>query len=629
MAFAITLLQILCCLGLGATVLRLLKIDRDMRTGEHWSIAFAVGFGALGWLVFPLGVFGYLSAEPLAVLLIAGAMAALLLRRPSTFIMMSSLGGVGWGLLVLLGVAFAFDVLEAVAPPADGDTLAYHFAIPKHFLEEGRINFIPQAVEGAVPYGVQMTYVPALVLGGEMALTLWTMLSGWAAAGLLFILCRRHLNFNWSLALTLIYLTTPAVIYGGGSGQVEPRIALFVMVAAWATARALKTGHVRYAILAGFGGGFFAATKYTGLLFASVTGLVHLFQRRWLVHGAAFGVTFIAAGFQWYAWNTIHTGDPVFPMLFQWLGREDLAFWNQAHNLVFKDVYFRSENPWPHSPLSLLLYPFKATLNFAGLIDTGRVGLGPYGLLVLPFAVLGFWRYRDQARGNPLLIYASLAFLFYVLWFFVGGSQRIRHLLPVLPLFLICVTVAAERFTATGTYRKPLIASMAMVVSMQMAVHGIFALNYIKFQVKDQDRQVFLKRNVEAFQAVPWINANLKKSDRILIRHRQLRYYLNIPVFFASPFYQSAVELRRGKTELRSLHRQLRSLDITHLLLSTNNSREDGTYSAPFNLLLRAGCLEERKNFYDKGLVSRTLQTMSAASQRLVVLRLKDKSCTG
>ena len=56
---------------------------------------------------------------------------------------------------------------------------------------------------------------------------------------MLFVLCRRHLGFNWSLAVTLIFLTTPAVIYGGGSGQVETRIALFVMVAAWGTARAL------------------------------------------------------------------------------------------------------------------------------------------------------------------------------------------------------------------------------------------------------------------------------------------------------------------------------------------------------------------------------------------------------
>ncbi|MDA1091607.1 MAG: glycosyltransferase family 39 protein, partial [Proteobacteria bacterium] len=443
MAFAVALLQILCCLGLGAAALRILKIDGDMNAGEHWAIAFAVGFGILGWLIFPLGISGNLSPVLLSALLIVGAVGCLLLWRPGTALTMPSLNIMGWVFLALISVVFVFDFLEAFAPPADADTLAYHFARPKQFLEDGRINFIPQVLEGAVPLGVQMTYVPALALGGELALTLWTMLSGWAAAALLFILCRRHLSLNWSLAVALIYLTTPAVIYGGGGGQVEPRIALFVMVSAWAAARALETGHLRYAVLAGLGGGFFAAAKYTGLLFAGATGGMLLFQRRWFAHGAVFGATLIAVGFQWYAWNAMHTGDPVFPMLFQWLGRDDLAFWNAAHDMVFKENYFRAENPLSHSPLSFFLFPFKATLDSAGLLDAGRVGFGPYGLLILPFAALGFWQYRDRIRRSPLLIYASLTLLFYALWFFFGGSQRIRHLLPVLPLFLICVTVAA------------------------------------------------------------------------------------------------------------------------------------------------------------------------------------------
>jgi hypothetical protein len=446
---------------------------------------------------------------------------------------------------------------------------------------------------------------------------------------LLFVLCRSHLSRNWSLAVTLIFLTTPAVIYGGGSGHVEPRIALFVMVSAWAAVRALETGHFRYAVLAGLGCGFFAAAKYTGLLFAGATGVVLLFRRRWLIRGAVFAAALIVAGFQWYAWNGVHTGDPVFPMLFQWLGRDGLAFWNKAHDIVFKELYFRSENSLSHSPLSLVLFPFKATLDFTSLKDAGRVGFGPYGLLILPFAALGFWRTRDRVRRSPLLIYASLVFLFYALWFFVGGSQRIRHLLPVLPLFLICVTVAAERLTARGTHRAPLMASMAAVVTLQMAIHGVFALNYIKFQVNGGNRQAFLERNVEAFLPVPWINANLKKSDRVLIPFRQLRYYLGIPVFFASSIYQSAVELRPGKTNAWTLYQQLRSRGVTHMLVATINGEGDQSYSAPFSFLHRAGCLEKLKHFYGKKIASRTLPTFKFAPQTLAVLRLKDEGCSG
>jgi hypothetical protein len=626
-ALGVVLLQTLCCLGLGAAALRALKIDADLGIGEHWALSFATGFGVLGWLVFPLGVAGYLSAAPLTALLTAGALAAVLLGRPRAFVPRPSLDALTKVLLALIGVVALFDLMEGIAPPADADSLAYHFAVPKRFLESGRIEFILRAIDGAVPFGIQMTYVPALALGGEKALTLWTMVSGWAPAFVLFVLCRRHLGLNWSLAVTLIFLTTPAVIYGGGSGQVETRIALFVMVTAWATARALETGQSRYAVLAGLGCGFFTAAKYTGLLFASAAGVVVLFQRRWLLHGMVFGFAFLAAGFQWYAWNGLHTGDPVFPMLFQWLGRDDLIFWTKAHDLVFKELYFAGEIQLPQSLLWFFLYPFKATFAYAGLPDAGRVGFGPYGLLLLPFSVLGLWRFRDRIRNSPLMTYALLAFLFYVLWFFFGGSQRIRHLLPVYPLFLICMTAAAVRLTEEKKFWDPLIASAMVVVGLQMAGHGVFALNYIKHLSQGADRQAFLLRNVNGYFAVPWINSHLAPTDKVFIHHRQLKYLLKVPSFFGTSLYQSAVELRPGMITTRAFYRELRSLGITHLLLSAVKEKGLVGYDEPYRLLDQANCLERLKRWEGKGVKSRTLPTLASSAETLDLVRLGGERC--
>ncbi len=620
------LLKVLCCLGLGAATLRLLKIDDGLAGGEHWAIAFATGFGILGWLIFPLGVLGGLSPLPLTALLSAGALAAPLLRRSGSPFTMPKPDATGWVLLALLGLIGMFDLMEGIAPPADADTLAYHFAVPQQFVKAGRIDFILQALNGAVPFGVQMTYIPALALGGELAATLWVMISGWAAAALLFTLSRRHLGFNWSLAVTLIFLTTPAVIYGAGSGQVETRIALFVMVTAWASVRAIETGRANYAVLAGLSAGFFVAAKYTGHLFAAGSGLVVIFQRRWLLHGTVFAAALLAAGFQWYVWNGIHTGDPVFPMLFQWLGRDDLVLWTKAHDITFKSLYFRSENPFPRTIFWFALFPFKATLDFSGLPDAGRVGLGPYGLLVFPFAALGLWRFRERVRQSPLLVFAAMAFLFYVLWFFGGGSQRLRHLVPILPLFLICVTVAAERLTASGTFRGPLLVLIVATIFIQTAGHGLFALNYFKFLAVDKDRQAFLARNVNGYAAVPWINANLEKTDQIFIVQRQLRYYLSIPRFFGSPL-QAAVEMRPDQTDSRKFYKQIQDVGITHFLVNGEDNAGVMNYPAPMSFLNKAGCLDLLKRFEGQRVRSRTLPTLLSNRQSQDVLRLKDEGC--
>lgn len=632
-ALGIVLLETLSCLGLGAAALRVLRIDAELSPGEHWALAFATGFGILGWLVFPLGLAGYLTPGALTALLSVGALAAVLLRRPGPLFQRPRLDGIGKGLIALLLVVFVFDLMEGIAPPADADTLAYHFAVPRQFLRAGTIHFLPRAIDGAVPLLIQMTYVPPLALGGELAATLWALVSGWAAAALLFVLSRRYLGLNWSLFVTLVFLTTPAVIYGGGTGQVETRIALFVMVAAWATARALETGHARYAVLAGLGAGFFAAAKYTGLLFAAVAGLVLVIQRRWLGHGLVFGVALLAAGFQWYAWNTFHTGDPVFPMLFPWLGREDLAFWSLSQDALFKEIYFRAENPLPKTLLWFFLFPFKATLVPQGLPDAGRVGLGLFGLLILPFAGLGLWRNLDRVRQSPLFTYAAMAFLFYAVWFFGGGSERIRHLLPVYPLFLICVTAVAVRLTAEGKFRGPLIASAMIVIGLQMAGHGVFALNYIKYLNQGADRQAFLLRNVNGYFAVPWINAHLAPTDKVFISHRQLRFLFKVPSFFGTPLLQSAVELRPGKTDARTLYRELRSLGITHLLLSAVKERGQAGYQTgydePYRLLDQAGCLERLKRWQGKGVKSRTLPTLASGAETLDLVRLGGERCLG
>jgi len=625
-AVAVVLLETFCCLGLGAAALRALGLDAETTRGEQWTLAFAVGFGILGWLMFPLGVAGYLGPLPLTALLTAGALGTVLLKRGERIFEPPTLDGVGAVLVALLAVVLAFDLAEGLAPPADADTLAYHFPVPARFIEAGRIEFIPEALTGAAPFVVQLTYVPALALGGERALTLWTMLSGWMPAALLFALARRHLGFNWSLAVVLIFLTTPAVIYGGGTGQVETRITLFVMVAAWGAARAVATGRPNYALVAGLGAGFFAAAKYTGLLFTAAAGLMVTIQRRWLSHGLAFAVAMLAAGFQWYAWNAIHTGDPTFPVLFQWLGRDDLGWWSKAHDLAFKQIYFPIESPLPKSPLWLLGFPFKATVAPSVLPDAGRVGLGPFGLLLLPFAALGVWRFRDRARRSPLFVYAALAALFYVAWFFFGGSQRVRHLLPVLPLLLICVTVAAHCVAAEPAIRRPLLAAVAATLVIQIAGHAVFAINYFKFLAHGESREAFLTRNVNGYAAVPWINANLGPADRVYTDQRQLIYGLNVPQFFGSP-QQASVELDPQKTDLRRLYWQLHAVGITHLLLPRTAAARAGYYTPPLDLLARSGCLKSMMSFEVSQVQSRTLPGLAAARETLDLHRLEGEGC--
>lgn len=471
-----------------------------------------------------------------------------------------------------------------------------------------------------------MTYIPALAFGGEKGLTLWAMVSGWGATALLYSISRRYLDRRWSLAVAVVFLSTPAIVYGGGSGQVEVRNAMFATLAALSAARAVTLNSQRYAVLAGLGVGFFMAGKYIGLLFAFACGLSILLQRRWFVQGLILTVVALIAGSQWYIWNTIHTGDPFFPLLMDLVGTGNLAFWNPEQQATLKKMLLDEGQGVPLNVLWLVLYPFFATLSGYREFESGRTGFGPYVLLLLPFAVAGAWKFRQRLRHHSLFIVAFAAILFYVVWFFTGSSQRVRHLVPVMPLVVLIFTVAAHRCARDRGLLKPLMAATLVTVSIQLAGLAVFGQNYVRYFTSGESREAFLLRNVDGFGVVPWINNNLKPDDRLYLISRQLNYHLDIPYFYAHVQGEGWIDIRQEANNPLLFLDQLRGRGISHLLVDGDISPDgpvNGLYQ--WRPLLHAGCLEVAKSFETLSIGSRSLGR--AKPNIAHVLKVKNKKC--
>ena len=621
-ALAVTMLQVLAAIGFGASVLWLLKVLDDLNGDEAVVLSFAIGLGVIGWLVFMLGVPGFLSAPYLGGMLALGLPGLLLLR--------GRLPGLGvdysrpeFLLLALIIVALLLDLSEALSPPGDGDTLAYHFAMSKTFIAAGRIIFEPRAIDGAVPLLTQMTYVFSLALGGEKALTLWTFISGWAAGAMLFVLARRHLSRPWSLALALVFMTTPAVVYGAGSGQVEIRNALFVMAAAFATVRALESGQLKYAILSGLAVGFFVATKYLGLLFAVACGLVLLMRRGWLTRGLVFSAAVFVAGTQWYIWNWVHTGDPVFPVLFDLLGRPGSRFWDAEHQMVMA-TYLDDELGVPVNLWWFIGYPFKATLDGLRVFESTRTGFGPLVLMLAPFAVASLWLCRGRLRENrAIVVYSLITVLFYGLWFFSGSSQRIRHLLPVLPLILIAVSSAAQRFSAHRILMKPMCAAFALTIMLQLSGHALFSMKSIHYVASSESRDQYLARTVSWYEAVPWINANLGAEDRVLSMVRWYGYLLDVPYYWAHVQTQSLVNLLPGAKDAGLFFKQAQAQGVTYVLSWPDQpGGRVSTLNRFIDSLEARGCLSPEQKFSGRRFASRTLADLSKEQREYTLYKM-------
>jgi len=637
-AFTVSIL-IVSCYGFGAGGLRALGLRDDVVPFEQLLWSFVFGLGGLGWIAFFLGIGGQFTSPGFLALTLAGVILAAIYKPSWTALKpdVSSQTESGesrlfsWVAGLCLTLIFLFDLAEGLSPPADADSMSYHFALPKLFNEWGRVVFVPIAIEGATPLLLHMTHAVAFGLGGELAVTLWVMISGWAATALVYCIVKPHVGRTWGLAAALIFATTPAVIYGAGTGQVEIRNALFVMVATSALAKMVRTGDWRFVVVAALMAGFFAGSKYTGLLFVAAAGLTLLTWRRNFLFAVIFGVVAFVAGGQWYLWNWLHTGDPIFPLLFSVLEYKVAGIWDQAHHAAFQNAFFVAEKAVPANFFEFVAYPFRATLNPPSAFEALRIGFGPFGLLILPFAVSGAWLYRNKIRTSQISVFAVMALFFYTLWFFTGSSQRVRHLLPLYPLVLVCLIVAAHRWSRQIHVMTPFAAVFVLVGGIQIGGHLIFTMKFFDYLFGSVTRAEYVDRNVSYSASVSWINENLTDKNRIYVDTRNILYFLNVPYFYGHPYHQAQVNTLPSADDPTTFLSQLRRLGIDHVLIS---NWPDQAMSKPYRgilglagALLASECAEIAYRFVSNRSSSRTLPNLHTIRQKGVVLRLKDNTC--
>lgn len=253
-----------------------------------------------------------------------------------------------------------------------------------------------------------------------------------------------------------------------------------------------------------------------------------------------------------------------------------------------------------------------------------RVGFGPYVLLLLPLALAAGWARRDVLRRSDMLFYGAICFIAYALWFFLGPSLRLRHLLPLYPLLMIAVSTAAVR--GAGLWPKlrgPLGLAMGLTLIIQLGGQGLFSLKYAQRLVAGETRAEFLQRTIPGFGAVRWINRNLPPDAHLMTTIREITYLFDVPTFMAHLIYQKEVQAPRSDADIEQLWRQLRKKKLTDVLIVENSS-----FDGPMKALVRIGCAEMLKRFPVRSLESRTLPTLQSRASAWILYHLRPDRCT-
>jgi 4-amino-4-deoxy-L-arabinose transferase-like glycosyltransferase len=457
----------LIALGSGAWLLRRFRLEQLAHL-EKWLFSLGLGFAALGLLTLFYGLLGLLQP----VLFYATAVALTLLSLRHSWALIRAVRWQRPSLLVTLYLITAVGLALSLAllPPTAWDSLFYHLAGPKLYLQAGIIRPGPDIPHLNFPSLFQMLFLMALALRGDVAAQLLHFCFSLMLAGLVYSTAREHLGVkNGWWAVVFLY-GMPMTLGLAAWAYNDLALAFYSLAAvyAWLKSRRSEAEEAQsgWLMLSGACMGLALSLKYTAFVIPTAVFLLLVWQYRRRPQAVWRSLGFMAApalvvALPWYVKNLLFTGNPVYPFLFGG------PFWDAYRSQVYADAGTGiGLNLWVW-----LRLPFDLTL---GLRDVSQDGpSGPFFLLFLPL-LIGYafvkGRARPPAAFHTLLVVALISYIFWTVGVINSASLfQTRLLLPGLVLLCPLLAWIVEDLWRLDLPRFSLQRLMYPVVALVMA----------------------------------------------------------------------------------------------------------------------------------------------------------------
>lgn len=414
----------LAALGAGNWLLDRIRFNRpsDLDTVLY---SLALGFGALGLGTLFLGLSGLLQSTIFfTILILLSILTApriykllrrLRLPRPNRLIN------------VYLALVLGISLMAALMPPTSWDGLFYHLTGPKLYLAAGRIQPGIDIPHLNFPSLMEMLFMMAMVVRGDVTAQLIHFVFNFMLAGLVYAAARDHLQVKQAWPAVLFLYATPMVLTLASWAYNDLALAFYQAAALYVLLHWRNGRQPGELLLSGILCGLAMGLKYTSFIapLILVSFILWTYRKAWrqaIRPIIAFTAAASLVAAPWYLKNLIFTGNPVYPFIFG--GR----FWD----LFRSSAYAGNGTGIGFDVITLLRLPYELTL---GIGDASFDGLtGPLFLAFLPLLLI--YTFTSRRKTVPtamwlLLIFALAQYLFWTMGvMFSAGLRQSRLLLP-------------------------------------------------------------------------------------------------------------------------------------------------------------------------------------------------------
>ncbi|HMS56307.1 MAG TPA: hypothetical protein PKA27_12985 [Fimbriimonadaceae bacterium] len=556
------LIGLACALAIGLSgwvILRnrLARYDLAAQVGMGGLL----GLGTAGWICLPIGLIpgGTHALKFLPLVFIA---LALITLRKGSAKLVSPVGQIRpiGPILLLVPVLLALVGAAAPSDSIEWDSLAYHLAVPKIWLEAGQIVNVPFIHHSNFPFVVDNLFMIGLPFGESAAKAFNVAFLVFGCATILGLTRQRYgAQAGWVAALA--FATVPTVLWESGTAYIDMAHALFAGLGAYLLL--VEEDHWVGALLMGFAIG----SKYTGMQPAFVAFaillVIRLFSRAPVKGVVLAGLLTVAVGSPWYVKNAAWTGNPVYPFFHSLFPSKN---WSEFNAKIYAEeqatfgVPGRSPDAVAHALLGLSYQPGRYTNPSPKLEGTSGAAGFPFvafGSVVLTMPIL--WAiFGRRGVERRLLVFLVISF---GLWALL--SQQSRYAVTYAPIGAI---FAGAAFASLSW--RPVI---GLLVALQ-ALYSVWLiganrttsqLRVVFGQVSREDYRAALVPFAEPAKAI----SEMDSVKKVALYDEVFGFLLDKPYTWANPGHSMELDyetMNSGDDLIVALQR----LGVSHVYLN-------------------------------------------------------------
>lgn len=562
----ITLLAAMGAIGMGKAMIGRLTggLDPALRLAAHGLD----GLAGLGLLTLFVGLLpgGLDWGLWLVVAYVVAGWAFLVLdlkSNPPGVSMPKGLDGLFFLAFVLGGLVSLAGVLSP-SDTIDWDSLSYHLAVPKLYLQAGHIYplFIHQS---NFPSLVDYLYIWGLKWGGQYGAKAFSFC--FYVFGLIAVygIARDRYGRRPGLWAALAFGFVPVLMWESGTAYIDLANGLYAglgiaFAAAWLSDREKPQTLWLSALFLGYAAG----SKYTGLqtiLAVAIVILVLTRSAQGLRCAVLVGVVASVVACPWYIKNVVYTGNPVFPFFYGQFGGKN---WDERRAEIYTNQQKQFGIPPPGLSQSVPL--------------TERIGSAVFGLAYKP------WEYIDPGQPRIGAIGAA-ALLAFFLWLISGRARVFENAILGTVLISLAMWIALSQ---QSRYMAPLMLPLAVLLGGGVArlafgqvLAAVAALQaFYSLWVLDTDRvgqqmlvltgkltpEEYQRKFISFYEPAQAINQDAA-GGKVALYDETFGYLLDVPYMWANPGHSTLIPYDSMSTP-EDYVRDMKALGFTHVYVN-------------------------------------------------------------